>query len=192
VENINFKGLHLIGEGGHGKVYRLDENRCIKIYKHAKDMQMEYRVLKHASGYPQFPKVYECKDRYMIREYIDGQNIEDYIKENGFDNDLARELTELINVFIKLKFTRIDIRMEEVFVTRDHKIRIVDTTRYLDKKALYPRKMFETLKRLKCYKQYMNFLKENYSELYKDWNKKIISTSFFKPVEELKKLNLKQ
>jgi RIO-like serine/threonine protein kinase len=179
VENINLKGLPLIGKGCHGKVYMLDENRCIKICKHAKDMQMEYHVLNHASGYPQFPKVYECKDRYMIREYIDGQNIQDYIKENGFDNDLARELTELINVFIKLKFTRIDIRMQEVFVTRDHKIRIVDTTRYLDKRALYPRKMLKALKRLRCYKQYMNFLKENYPKLYKSWKKKKISMSFF-------------
>jgi len=179
MKNINLKGLPLIGKGCHGKVYRLDENRCIKICKHAKDMQMEYRVLKHASGYPQFPKVYECKDRYMIREYIDGQNIQDYIKENGFDNDLARELTELINVFIKLKFTRIDIRMQEVFVTRDHKIRIVDTTRYLDKRALYPRKMLNTLKRLRCYKQYMKFLKENHRKLYKLWNKNIISMIFF-------------
>ncbi|MCB2293241.1 serine/threonine protein kinase [Clostridium algoriphilum] len=133
-------------------------------------MQLEYRVLKYIEGYPQFPKVYECKGRYMIREYVDGQNIIDYIKKYGLDNNLARELTELIKVFIKLNFTRIDIKMGEVFVTKNNKIKIVDTTRYLDKKTSYLRLMLKSLKDLGCKKQYMNFLKVNYPEFYKSWS----------------------
>ena len=167
IDNIDLKHLSLVGEGYHGKVYRLDENLCVKICKEINDMQMEYRVLKYVKNYPQFPKVYGCKGRYMVREYIDGQNIIDYIKKYGFDNELAKELTELIEVFVKLKFARIDIRMHEVFVTKDHKIRIVDTTRYLDQKSSYPRKMLKTLKKLKCNKKYMSFIKENYPEMYK-------------------------
>lgn len=167
--NINTKNLTFVGKGVHGKVYKLDDERCIKICKKTKDMQMEYKVLKHAKGYPQFPKVYECKDNYMIRELINGENIIPYLKKNDLDTNLARELTELIKVFMKLNFTRIDIRMSEVFVTKNHKIRIVDTTRYLDKHSSYPRKMFKKLHELGCLKQYMNFLKENYPEFYKGW-----------------------
>lgn len=170
MKNIDIKHLPLVGAGYHGKVYRLDKTRCIKICKKTKDMQLEYHVLKYSDGYPQFPKVYECEGRYMIREYVDGQNTIDYIKEHGLDNNLARELTELIKVFIKLNFTRIDIKMDEVFVTKNHKIKIVDTTRYLDKKAPYPCLMFKTLKDLGCKKQYMNFLKLNYPEFYKLWS----------------------
>ena len=133
-------------------------------------MQQEYAVLKYVDGYPQFPKVFECKGKYMIREYVDGQNIIDYINKYGFGNNLAKELTELIKIFIKLKFTRIDIRMNEVFVTKDYKIRIVDTTRYLDKKASYPRQMLKILEELGCRKQYMNFLKKSYPKFYKSWN----------------------
>jgi RIO-like serine/threonine protein kinase len=171
LEQIDLKQLSLIGTGVHGKVYRLDKNRCIKICKKTKDMQKEHHVLKYVEGYSQFPKVYECEGRYMIREYVDGTNIIDYIKQNGFNNSLARELTELIKLFIKLKFTRIDIKMNELFITKDHKIKIIDTTRYLDKKASYPYKMLKVLKELGYYKQYMNFLKENYTNFYKGWNK---------------------
>lgn len=148
----------------------MDKNRCVKICEQAEDMQMEYHVLKHTKGYRQFPRVYECKNNYMIREFIDGQDIKTYIQENGFDNSLAKELTKLIKVFIKLKFTRIDIRMREVFVTKDHKIRIVDTTRYLDKVAFYPKKMLRALDTLGCLEQYMDFLKESYPEFYKAWS----------------------
>ena len=61
--------------------------------------------------------------------------------------------------------------MGELFVTRDHKLKIIDTTRYLDKKASYPLKMLGVLKELGCYGQYINFLKENYPEFYRLWNK---------------------
>ena len=171
MENINLKQLTLVGKGAHGKVYRLDKNRCIKVCKNTEDMQMEYRVLKHVEGYPQFPKVYECKGKYMIREYVDGESVKSYINKNGFDNNLAIELTELIKIFIKLKFTRIDIRMGELFVTKNHKIRIIDTTRYLDKKASYPFKMLKFLKNCGYYKQYADFLKKNYPNFYKAWCK---------------------
>ncbi|MBC8063141.1 MAG: serine/threonine protein kinase [Clostridiaceae bacterium] len=171
MENININKLPLIGKGTHGRVYRLDKNRCLKVCKKTKDMQMEYEVLKHVKGYSQFPRVYECKANYMIREYVDGPNIKVYIKQNGFNNSLARQLTELIRVFIKLKFTRIDIRMGELFVTSDHKLKIIDTTRYLDKKAPYPFKMLKVLKGLGYYKQYIKFLKENYPDFYRAWTK---------------------
>ena len=171
MDSISLKGLPLVGKGAHGRVYKLDEYRCIKICKNAKDMQMEYRVLKKVEGYPQFPRVYECEDRYMIREYIAGPNIVDYIKHNGLDSYLARELTELIIVFISLGFTRIDIRMGEVFVTGGGRIRIIDTTRYMDKRASYPRKMLKTLKGLGYYNQYMSFLKQNYPRFYISWNR---------------------
>lgn len=173
MENIKLKTLTCVGKGDHGKVYKLDNDRCIKVCKKTKNMQMEYDVLKRAKGYPQFPKVYECKGKYMIREYVDGQNIVNYIKDNGFNKNLARELTELIKVFIKLKFTRIDIRMSEVFVTKDNKIKIIDTTRYLDKKASYPVKMFTTLEELGCKKTYFKFLRKHYPEFYKKWNKQL-------------------
>jgi len=172
MEKIDYDDLPLIGKGGHGKIYNLGDNRCIKVCKKAKDMQKEYRVLQLAEGCPQFPVVYECKGRYMIREYIDGQNIKHYIEENGLSDDLAKELTELILTFIKLKFTRIDVRMQEVFVLGDNKLKIIDTARYLEKRATYPFKMLRALEKLECKEQYMNYLKANYPELYYKWNKK--------------------
>lgn len=166
---IDISGLPLIGKGTHGSVYMLDKDRCIKVCEDIDDMQMEYNVLKHVEGHYQFPKVYECKDNYMIREYVGGQNVKEYIEKNGLDDNLAKELTELIKVFIKLKFTRIDIRMHEVFINEDHKVKIIDTTRYLDKYASYPQKMLRSLENLGCLEQYMNFLKVNYPEFYKKW-----------------------
>jgi predicted Ser/Thr protein kinase len=172
MDKMYYKNLPLVGKGAHGKVYNLGNNRCIKICKKAKNIQKEYQVLIHAEGYPQFPVVYECNGNYMIREYINGEKIIDYIAKNGLSNDLAKQLTELLKIFIKLKFTRLDIKMNEVFITKNNKLKIIDTTRYLDKKASYPFKMLKTLEELGYKRQYMNYLKGNYPEFYKIWNKK--------------------
>lgn len=105
----------------------------------------------------------------MIREYVSGQKVRKYIRENGFDDDIARELTELIKVLIELKFARIDIRMREVFVTEDKKIKMVDPACYLKKRELYPRKMLRALDKLGCKDQYMDYLKENEPKFYNLW-----------------------
>ena len=171
MDKTNYNNLSLIGEGGHGKIYSLCNERCIKVCKKTKNMKKEYGVLKIIEGYPQFPVVYECKDNYMIREYIDGPNIKEYITENGLSNNLAKELTELIKIFIKFKFKRIDVKMHEVFITEKDKFKIIDTTRYLDKKATYPFKMLRSLEHLGYKDQYMNFLKGNYPEFFELWDK---------------------
>ena len=60
--------------------------------------------------------------------------------------------------------------MHEVFVTKDNKIKIIDTTRYLDKKAKYPRKMLKTFLKLGVKEKYMNFLEKNYPNFYVQWS----------------------
>ncbi|MDA8442255.1 MAG: hypothetical protein M0Z55_07750 [Peptococcaceae bacterium] len=71
---INLADLPLIGQGSHSKIYQIDATRCIKVGTSAKHIQMELAVLNHSSKYKCFPKVFECKDNYMIREYFAGPN----------------------------------------------------------------------------------------------------------------------
>lgn len=171
MNDINLKELILIGEGSHGKVYRLDDKRCIKVCRTVKHMLNEYSVLKHAEQFPHFPRVYECKDNYMIREYIDGINIIDFIQKNGFDQDLAKKLIEIIDVFSKLGFTRLDCRFSQLFVTGDKQIKIIDTTRHMDKIANYPYKMLKGLRRLGYKEEFLKYVQEfrpNYYEAWKD------------------------
>ena len=169
MHEIDVRGLTLVGEGSHGKVYRLDENRCIKVCQHEEDMQLEYRVLKHSERFPQFPKVYECQGNYMVREFIEGHNIVDFIKKNGFDADLAKQLTEIIDAFTELGFTRLDCRLSQVFVTADKQLKVIDTTRHMDKTASYPYKLLKGLEKLGYKQMFLNYVKEFRPTYYKAW-----------------------
>lgn len=172
MKKIDTSSLTLIGQGSHGKVYRLDESRCIKVCTNKKNIQMEYRVLKHCEGFPQFPRVYECEGNYMIREYVDGQNIADYIIEHGLDRELARKLVELIDVFKQLGFTRLDCRFSQIFITNEKQLKVIDTTRHMDKHADYPYKLLKALRRLGYKDQFMAYVKELRPGYYQTWQEK--------------------
>lgn len=133
MEDINVESLPLIGEGCHGKVYRLDEKRCIKVCKKEKHIQLEFRVLKHSQRFPQFPKVFECKGNYMIREFFDGPNAKQYISERGLSEGLCNQLIEIIDIFKELGYTRLDCRFSHLIVTDGENLKVIDPTRNMDK-----------------------------------------------------------
>lgn len=170
MQKLDVNKLECIGKGSHGAVYLIDDSRCLKICKNIKQMQKEYSVLKKAKKYPQFPKVYECRSNYMVREYVKGVRADRFIDENGMDERLCQSITELLIIFKDLKFTRIDIKMNELYVCQDGSIKIIDTTRYMDKRASYPIKLFKALKESGWLNYYIDYLKKNYPDLYNEWS----------------------
>ncbi len=170
---INVKGLPLIGQGSHGKVYKLDDHCCIKVCNKAKHIQLEFKVLKHSEKYPHFPRVYECKDNYMIREYFDGPNAKEYIRKHGLNRDIAKKLIEIIDMFKELGYTRLDCRLGNIIVTRGEELKIIDPTRNMDKLADYPRKMLTGLAELNLQEEFLNFVKELRPEYYEQWKDKL-------------------
>lgn len=172
MKEVDVQGLALVGEGTHGKVFRIDDKTCIKVCNNESDMQLEYRVLKHCDRFPHFPRVYECQGNYMIREFIDGQNIIEFIREKGFDCELALKLAEIIDVFSELGFTRLDCRLSQIFVTADKNLKVIDTTRHMDKSQDYPRKMLRGLRKLGYRKKFLKCLKEFRPNYYKAWKNK--------------------
>ena len=167
--DINVEDLTLIGAGSHGKVYRLDEKRCLKICKNAKHIQMEFAVLKHSERFPHFPRVYECEDNYMIREYFDGPNVRQYILEHGLSKRLCANLLEILEIFKELGYTRLDCRLSHIIVAENETLKIIDPTRNMDKTADYPRKLLLGLNQLGYKNKFLDYVKELHPDYYQAW-----------------------
>ncbi len=172
MQDINVKALPLIGEGSHGKVYRLDDKRCIKVCKNEEPIQLEFRVLKHSGRFPQFPKVYECKGKYMIREFFDGPNAKEYISKNGLSEGLCNKLIEIIDIFKELGYTRLDCRFAHIIVTKGENLKIIDPTRNMDKVAKYPRRMLNDLDQLGYKQKFLQHVRKVRPDFYKAWKDK--------------------
>jgi RIO-like serine/threonine protein kinase len=171
--DIDVKGLDVIGEGRHGKVYRLDEKRCLKVYKKKVYMEMEYKVLKHSERFPYFPRVYECKDNYMIREYFDGPNLRQYIQNNGFSETLAIKLLEVIDSFVELEYSRLDCRLPHIIVIKGECLKIIDPTRNMSKTVNYPCRLLAELDGLGIKNSFLEYTKAFRPDYYAKWKKEL-------------------
>lgn len=170
--DVNVKDLPLIGEGSHGKVYRLDDKRCIKVCKKEKHIQLEFNVLKHSERFPQFPRVYECEGNYMIREFFAGPNARDYIKEKGLSEGLCDRLIEIIDIFKELGYTRLDCRFSHIIITDGENLKIIDPTRNMDKIAEYPRSMLNNLEQLGYKQKFLEHVRKVRPDYYEAWKDK--------------------
>lgn len=165
--------LTLVGEGSQGKVYLIDPWRCIKIYTRAEFLPLELEVLLKAQNEPQFPKVYEWGNDYMIREYFPGIGLKQYLQNNPLTEAISSQLIELFLAFERLGFRRLDTRMAHIIVTPEGRIKAIDPANAMRKNASYPRKLLSQLAKAKCQKTFFNHLQILNPVLYKRWFKEV-------------------
>lgn len=110
---------------------------------------------------------------YMVRDYVGGESLSDYIKEYGFNEKLACKMILLLEEFDKLKFKKRDIRCKDIFVEPDGNLRIIDPKKSFSKDRDFPRHLSKGLLKLGVLDDFMKVLKEKFPVRYKMWNKKI-------------------
>ena len=156
---LRAEDLPLVGEGSQGKVYLIDSCRCIKIYHRPEFLPLELEILRKAYYEPQFPKVYEVGDNYMIREYILGMGLKEYLLRYPLTEDLSRQLIELFQAFERLGFHRLDTRMAHVLVTSEGRIRAIDPANAMRKSGSYPKKFLRQLNKLGWKQTFLDHLR---------------------------------
>lgn len=131
-----------LGRGGSGNVYRAyDKNlkcdRAIKKFRAEEGIwEKELEMLKELR-HPLLPVITDSMEegeyRYLVMEYIEGKNLEDYVREKGrIDQELAvKWALELIGALIYLHERNSpiiyrDMKPANIMVDRNEKLRLVD------------------------------------------------------------------
>ena len=143
--DINLFECKFLGKGHNGIVYMLPDNRVIKICYIMKDFHGESAILKKVNGNKYFPMLYETGGNYMIRDYVDGIPLKNYIKINGLSRELAVEIIEMLKEFERLQFTKIDIRCKDVYVQPDGTLKVIDPQNFYSKSRYFPRHLSKGL-----------------------------------------------
>lgn len=170
---VNLKDCKFIGKGRQGSVYILpDKKRIIKIYNKEKGCKGETEILLKVQDNPHFAKIYEYNSKAMLREYIPGICIKDYISKHGLSRELAINLVKLVESFKDSGFKKLDIRLAHVFVQTNEDIRVIDPRKVFQRNLSYPRSILKSLKSLSVLSKFMKILQEEYPDLYKQWSKK--------------------
>lgn len=170
---IQLDSLPKVGEGSQGKVYRIDDWRCIKVYFRTEFLPLELEILLKAQNDPLaslfFPRVYEWGPDYIIREFICGSGFKDYLRKHPLTEDLSRQLVLMFQAFERLEFRRMDTRMAHILVTSDGRIKAIDPANAMQKSGSYPRKLLSQLAKLKCKNTFLNHVKAISPALYEAW-----------------------
>ena len=87
--------LKLLGTGTQGSVYKIDNEKCIKIFKKKNYCKDELHSLLLSQIDPHFPKVYSYGENYIIRKYIKGITLDSYLETNPLTKEICEKIIEI-------------------------------------------------------------------------------------------------
>lgn len=172
--DINLFDCKFLGKGHNGAVYLLPDSKVIKICFVMKDFRSEATILRKVNGNKYFPRLYEVGGNYMIRDFVDGMSLKNYIKKNGLDKELVRDIIKMLKEFERLKFTKIDVRCKDVFIKSAMSLMLIDPQKFYTKERDFPRHLSKGLYKLGVLDIFLEVLKTEEHRLYMKWAQKII------------------
>lgn len=161
----------LIGKGIQGAVFKLTEDRCVKIFLKPKNVKKEKEAMIKGQGLPFMPKFFESGPNYIIMEYIDGPSLRDYLKEQGtISESITQQLVNMKKEMNPLGFTNLDRCVtRHIFVDNRQVLKVVDHANSYDRKPI-PVRLLDSLSELGLIDPFLRQVKVLDSELYSEWN----------------------
>ena len=166
---LDIKECKLLGTGDEGSVYLTPEGFALKIFSKEKNAKAEAEILEKAKDSRFFPNVIFLADNMMLREYVAGENLHEFINNNGLSYNLSMELIELIEDFKRLQFTRINIRNAHIFVNENEEIQIIDPRKTYSKNTPYPMDIISILVKSNLFDDFLKNLIDYKPELLQYW-----------------------
>ncbi|MEH7500891.1 AarF/UbiB family protein [Neobacillus drentensis] len=163
----------LIGKGLQGAVFRLSEDRCVKIYSKEIYCLREKLVLKQVGEKSAIvPEVYEAGENYIIMEYLNGPSLQEYLKKSGVISEaIAIEIIDLIKELRSLQFMRIDFSLRHIFYDKNGKLKIIDHVNSFRIQRSFPKRLFKDLKQLGLLTSFLEHVNNTDSDFYEQWKK---------------------
>lgn len=164
----------LVGKGVEGAVFKLSNDRCVKIFANPKHMEQEKEAMLKGQGLSFMPKLYETGSNYIIREYIHGPSLPDYLKKQGtITKSMAAQIVRMIKDMKQMGY-RLDRNVKlHILVHQNKTLKVIDHVNAYEKKSneSAPVRLFETLSKLGLLDRFVKQVKEIDPELYKEWKK---------------------
>jgi RIO-like serine/threonine protein kinase len=167
---FNIEKLQLLGSGTQGRVYRIDALKCIKIFKSRKACRDELDTLILAQVDSHFPRLYSYGENYIIRELINGIELDTHLLSNKLTPDISHKIIELYDAMLKIGFSRLDTALFHIFITTSGELKLIDTAKAMKKTTVYPDLIIKGLRSLGYKNQFLSYVENKRPELYMKWS----------------------
>lgn len=155
-----FQEARFLGQGNNGVVYALPENKIIKIFVEEKVCRDESKILLKTRGSKFFPKLYKAGKLYIVREMVEGVQLDKYIKKHGMNKEIAKNIYNLAKEFKRLGFSKIDTRCKDILVKEDNSIMLIDPKKCFRRKVDYPRHLMKGFLKLDVLDEFVEYIAE--------------------------------
>ena len=109
----------LIGAGHQGAVFRIAEDKCVKIYGKPEHCEMEKTILLAHQDLSFIPQVHETGENYVVMEYLVGPDLNTFLKkQTSLPPVVTKLLLEILTAQKRAGFKQIDAPLRHVFVTK--------------------------------------------------------------------------
>lgn len=167
----------LIGKGLQGAVFKIADDRCVKIYSKEKFFLREKKVLEQIGVKSAIvPEIYEAGENYIIMEYLNGPSLQEYLEKSGeMSEALAIEIIDLIKELKSLQFMRIDFSLRHTIYDKSGKLKIIDHVNSFRIQRSFPKRLFKDLKQLGLLVPFLEHVNNLEPDFYEQWKTSMTS-----------------
>lgn len=162
----------LIGMGAQGAVFKLSEDKCVKIYSDPLQAAMETEALKAGRKLPFFPKVYKTGSNYIVMEYFNAPTLKEYLRNCTYiPESIAKKLLIILAELKKANFTMIDAPLRHIFVLENEELKLVDHVNAFKRVHPVPLKLLRDLNIILLKESFLAQVKKLEPETFAAWEK---------------------
>ncbi|WP_226086284.1 hypothetical protein [Mesobacillus sp. S13] len=136
----------MIGMGSQGAVFKLSEEKCVKIYTDEMQAKMEAEALKAGQHLTFFPRLYETGTNFVVMEYFNAPTLKEYLRNCTYiPESITKKLLSMLNAMKKANFTMVDAPLRHIFVLENEELKVVDHVNAFKRQHPVPLKLLRDL-----------------------------------------------
>jgi RIO-like serine/threonine protein kinase len=160
----------LIGMGAQGAVFKLSEERCVKIYSNTLQAKMELEALKTGQHLVFFPRLYGYGDNYIVMEYFNAPTLKEYLRNCTYiPESFTRKLLSILNEMKKAQFTMVDAPLRHIFVLENEELKVIDHVNAFKRIHPVPLKLLRDLNMMLLKESFLSQVRKMERETYEIW-----------------------
>ncbi|MEH7109117.1 hypothetical protein [Bacillus sp. JJ1764] len=169
----------LIGKGLQGAVFKLSEDRCVKIYSRKRYCKRDSQVLREIGQQSSIvPEIYEIGDKYIIMEYLSGPSLQEIFEEQReISEPICIQMIELLHEQIRCQFPRIDFALRHAIYDGKGRLKLIDHVNSFRVKRTVPTRLLKDLKQIGLLEEFLEKVKPIEPQFYEQWKKLRIRNS---------------
>ncbi|WP_404332388.1 hypothetical protein [Mesobacillus maritimus] len=161
----------LIGMGSQGAVFKLSDEKCVKIYTDSIQAKMEAEALKAGQHFPFFPKLFDTGPNYIVMEYFNAPTLKEYLRNSTYiPESITRKLLTILREMKKAKFTMLDAPLRHIFVLENEVLKVVDHVNAFKRIHPVPLKLLRDLNIILLKDSFLSRVKQLEPETYQLWD----------------------